>query len=451
MLNPAGSEQQRNAIIDAACAWGWDRASSANGETAETLLAAAPELAQTDFLLACIAGECDHVVRMLEHEPGLARRSLPPRGWEPLLYVAYCVLLRQPSGRTGRIIATAKHLLERGADPNCHYGNLAVKPDLFPALYAAIAISTNLALARLLLDAGADPNDGQSLYHAAERFDQDALELLFGYGLSGDSLSYCLFHKLDFGYEPGIRWFLDHGADPNTRHPRANESTLHWAIKRACDDGVVELLLSRGADPNARTRAGHTDWPKIFAWTPLDLAERLGRVNAAALLRRHGAQSTPPSGADLFLHACAGADRPTAQQYMQSQPDIVRELRIEDQTLIAHVAQQNEKAAVALMLELGFDPNVRGWMNRTPLDWAACYGDPALVRLLLAHGARHTDDPDDSKGPIHTALYSRWNPAGDYVGVLTELVAAGAKLPADLKPTGSAELDAAAARFRSGL
>jgi hypothetical protein len=44
--------------------------------------------------------------------------------------------------------------------------------------------------------------------------------------------------------------------------------------------------------------------------------------------------------------------------------------------------------------------------------------------------------------PLHQALHHRWNPAGDYLGVVRAFAAAGVKLPADLRPTGDAELDA---------
>ena len=45
----------------------------------------------------------------------------------------------------------------------------------------------SLALARLLLEAGANPNDGQALYNRMFEPDNDHLELLFEFGLgAGD-------------------------------------------------------------------------------------------------------------------------------------------------------------------------------------------------------------------------------------------------------------------------
>ena len=68
----------------------------------------------------------------------LARRKLPPRDWEPILYLAYSVLLARPGARATGGVAVARLLLESGADPNARYLSEAGKPDAFPALYASI-------------------------------------------------------------------------------------------------------------------------------------------------------------------------------------------------------------------------------------------------------------------------------------------------------------------------
>ncbi len=453
-LDLAGAEagKRLNALVDAMCAWGWDHASAAAAPLAEALLAPATRETQDDFLVACLAGEAEAVRRMLDADPDLARRALAPRGWSAILYVSYCVLLRQSGRRASAILEVAQLLLARGADPNSGYTseNRDAKANPpFTALYASIAVSKSLELARLLLEAGANPTDSQSMYHAAERWDIDALELLHVHGVSRDELSYCLFHKLDIRHEEGIRWFLDHGAKPDQRHPRCQENFLHWAIKRGCSTTVIEWLIVHGVDPNARTAAGLTAYPTIRATTPLDLAERLGRMEVAALLRRHGGESTPAANAtDEFVLACARADAPAARRMLDADPSLLSRLSEEDRALPAHIAQQNERAPVELMLALGFDPDVHGWLKFTPLHWAACRGNPLLIRALLARGARVQDIGQGVGTPLHTALHCRWQRGGDYAGAVTELVAGGLDLPDVLEPTGDAALDEAVARLR---
>lgn len=112
-----------------------------------------------------------------------------------------------------------------------------------------------LSLVRELLELGADPNypgNGfPSLFSALDSPQPDRHERL--------------------------KLLLDYGADIQQRG--VNDYTpLHQA---ACmDDAVaVEILLQRGADPNARTRIDECA-------TPLEEAEYLGRVQGAEALRR---------------------------------------------------------------------------------------------------------------------------------------------------------------------
>jgi ankyrin repeat protein len=53
-----------------------------------------------------------------------------------------------------------------------------------------------------------------------------------------------------------------------------NWTTLSWALKRG-HEGIVKLLLEKGADANAADRAG---------WTPLRWATQNGHVDVVKLL-----------------------------------------------------------------------------------------------------------------------------------------------------------------------
>jgi ankyrin repeat protein len=79
----------------------------------------------------------------------------------------------------------------------------------------------------------------------------------------------------------GVRWLIDHGADPNVRwgHWDADVTPLHLAVMQDHPD-VVRLLLDAGADPSIRDSQHDSDAP---GW-----AEFFGRVEIVQLLKRRG-------------------------------------------------------------------------------------------------------------------------------------------------------------------
>src|SRR5206468_8786799 len=88
-------------------------------------------------------------------------------------------------------LEVARLLLSRGADPNA--GFLLNGSYVFTALTGAFGRGEDnmneiphpewRALATLLLEAGADPNDSQTLYNRHFEENDDHLKLLFAYGL----------------------------------------------------------------------------------------------------------------------------------------------------------------------------------------------------------------------------------------------------------------------------
>jgi ankyrin repeat protein len=398
-----------------------------------------PGLALEDFVLSCVTGEIDAVKRRLHQDPGLATRELGPRAWQPLVYVAYSTLAKRRDARAERISQVGALLLEHGASPNSGYvAQLPGETRTFPVLFGCIHVSDNLALAKRLLDAGADPNDDESLYHAVERFSTDALDLLHGYGLKPEWVSYCMLHQIDRGFLPGVRWFLDHGADPNVKH-RQGLSALHWAIMRPGTGQIVELLLERGADTQAQTPSGRT---------PLDQAERRhGKVELVPALERHGGTRGARTPLDEIVVAAAYGDEARAKALFDANPGILSEQTHEDRSQVSAFAEAGNREGALILARLGFDLATPSWMGMTALHWAAARGNPQMLRELLVAGAPIVD-AEGFGTPLHTALYQRWSSFGyrpgesDYAGVVRALLDAEVEVPDDLRPSGDAELDA---------
>ena len=136
-----------------------------------------------------------------------------------------------------------RELLELGADPNRRF---ATDWGETTALYGAAGVLHDPELTRLLLLAGADPNDGESLYHSVEADDAECLRLLLEHGAETRG-SNALLHALDFDRLQPLRLLLEHGADPNDR------PYIAAAVHRGRGAEFVRLLAEYGADPD---RAG---------------------------------------------------------------------------------------------------------------------------------------------------------------------------------------------------
>lgn len=406
---------------------------------AERMLALQPGITRTDFHAALVFGEAEAVTRRLAADPALATRHGGPLGWEPILYVVHS---RWADKNSAGLVAVAQALLAHGADPNTTYAWHGDPKNKLSALWAAACHARHLALAQVLLEAGAKPDDGESVYHAAEHGDLPMLDLLAAHGAQADGgagaepwgntpLYFILGHYAGLAHDADVRrgaqWLLAHGADPNrVCYPtKSGETPLHVAA-RHWDASMIELLLAHGANVQARRADGRT---------ALTLALLNGRLSAAEALRQTGAveELTLP---EQFIAACMRGDRAEA-------------LRLRDpQVIAAHAPFFLEAGTDVLetMLAVGFDVATRGGLGETALHWACFTGNLAKARILIAHGA-----PLDLRDRTHGSTPLGWcdyasqhqpNPSADFTGVARALLEAGATPPTaeEVEQWGSDEI-----------
>ncbi|HYR28928.1 MAG TPA: ankyrin repeat domain-containing protein [Thermoanaerobaculia bacterium] len=86
-----------------------------------------------------------------------------------------------------------------------------------------------------------------------------------------------------FGHGPLARWLIEQGADVNAAAENPQKVAPVHAAAAVCDRETMQLLLARGADPNARQQADYT---------PLHGAASRGDVEMAKLLLAHGADAS---------------------------------------------------------------------------------------------------------------------------------------------------------------
>jgi len=334
----------------------------------EALLAEHDWLATANVYTIAATGELDAARDLLAGDPAAASRVGGPYRWEPLLYLTYA---RLPLSAGRSPLAVARLLLEHGADPNAGYLWEGLIPP-FTALTGALGGGgtipkhpQELALARLLLEAGADPNDGQALYNQGwgESAGEEWLELLFEFGLG----------RGDGG--PWRRRFGERQDSPQ----KMLEDLLIAAAKHGLTDRV-RRLLDRGVDP----RGERIEHPIYRGRSPVQEAALNGHMDIVAMLVDAGAVWEHDQVDELIATAMSG-DRDAVQRLLATDAGL-RERAIErcpDQ--LVRAAEQDSYDAVALLIELGFDVNARP--RTAPLHEAAMRGNLRVIRVLLEHGA----------------------------------------------------------------
>jgi hypothetical protein len=359
---------------------------------AEALLAADPEIAGDPWAALVLDRGWDGD----PHAPG------GPRGWAPLSYAAHSVFA--PAGSVFALLAA-------GADPDVTFSN---EYGAMSALYGAAGVVHDPEMTRLLLDAGANPDDGESVYHATEAPDPACLRLLLDHGAAVDGTN-AIAHALDDERLEHLRLLL--------AAPRADDlgAVVAHAVRRGCGPETIRLLAEHGADVD---RPGGETWRgDVRLRTPYQHAALRGSDAVMAALAELGAD-TSVDPADRAVAAVARGERPAAP--LPEAPDV----DAQEVLILAALGGRHE-----LVVEL-LGPDFRGVVGGSPvlplLGHAAWVGDPALIGFLLERGADPVARADaEWDTPLAVAaLGSRGHalPGRDYVAVAERLLAAGGKL-----------------------
>ena len=252
-----------------------------------------PEIARESLYTAVVCGAIEEVERILRDQPRMAnaRREatgrdrsgggssydflgdLGSKNWEPLLYLCFT---RLPLAKANEnAVAIARLLLEHGADPNAFF---MAGDSRYTPLTGAIgegeegrpAHPRRDELARLLLERGAEPYDGQVIYNI--HFQGKVLwwlKLMHEFSVkAGRQADWDdpEWHMLDQGgYGSGARWHLrtavekndielagwclEHGANPNAapeRDQRFPQHSLYESAVRRGHKAIAELLARTG-------------------------------------------------------------------------------------------------------------------------------------------------------------------------------------------------------------
>ena len=264
-------------------------------ESAKLLLAAKADVNQTTEygwtpLLTAVNNRNYQLARLLLENganPNLANKG----GWTPL-YLA--TDNRNIEGGDYPVpkadldhLALIKLLLEKGADPNARVKDNTLTRTIFTmqwfyengaTAFIRASQSSDTALMKLLLDYKADPK-------AVTAQGDNALTASAGIGWV-DGVTYERSAKENL---EAVRMLLDLGLDPNSANQEGRTPLMGAALKGRPD--VIQLLVDRGAKLETRDRGSrdtHIPGATIagLTWEALDYAEGLVRVGVQSAVER---------------------------------------------------------------------------------------------------------------------------------------------------------------------
>lgn len=201
------------------------------------------------------------------------------------------------------------------------------------------------------------------------------------------------------GFGDVVELLLEKGADPNAM--KAGFAPLHEAIMRR-DEKMVAALLDHGANPNlplltwTPTRRSSDDWnfaPELVGATPFWLAARFTEPRVMAMLLKRGADPRFVHHGDRMVEGRGEA----FQHRTDVTTAVMAALGMGGGKAWVPLAVKDRQAAaletVKLAVELGVDVNAANTDGRTALDAAETLKYESVVAFLKEHGARASGKP----------------------------------------------------------
>lgn len=340
----------------------------------DAMLSADPDLPLGNIGLACCFYLRDEVERLLKDDAEAATRKAPMA--PPLTILAQSKAIHLYPGREADMLAIADTLLRYGADVNAAVPAYEGNDHMLSTLYFAVGHADNMPLAKWLLEHGADPNDGESLYHATELGHHEGLRLLLAHGADPRGTN-ALLRAMDFHDTEAVKMLMEAGADVdefNGEHVGGERPwvvpSLHQAARRMAPADLAELLLDAGASAT-----------RVFEGvTPYSMARVYGNAGLAKLLEERGAATSLNREETLLARAAEGRESPGEYIDPEKLPEAYRSLI----RSILHLPSKDMIGHLKRLVELGIPYDMPDPEGLTPVQIAGWEGLPEIMAYLLS-------------------------------------------------------------------
>lgn len=415
------------------------------------MLASHPELSGASIFTAAVSGNVEETRNWLARDPSLATMRGGPHDWDALTWCCFSRLLRDEREHRDAFVTVARMLLDAGASAATGFldHSHGQTPQHESVLYGAAGVAFCAPLTALLLSRGADPNDDEVPYHAAEWYAHDVIEALLAspQPLSRDSLATLLLRKADWHDLTGVERLLAHGVNPNHRG-RWPFTPFQQALRRDNDLPIVEALLDAGGDPLLADAAP----------SALEIAAWHGRLDVLQLFSERGVPLAD-DGLTAVAVDCTFGDSIGARARLMASSDVRDEFLRRLPEFMCRCAANGNTAALGALLQFAPSPDVPweegdGYWEIAPrstaLHAAAWRAQHSAVRLLIEAGADVNARDANARTPLQRAVdactVSWWSDRRSPASV-EALLEAGASPHDVVTPCGYDEADRLLARY----
>jgi ankyrin repeat protein len=192
-----------------------------------------------------------------------------------------------------------------------------------------------------------------------------------------------LIHAIETGSPDIVEALLDAHADISVKGPYG------WSVLQTAFDNqsasIANLLVQHGADANGPLTDGIAPLCKAYSLLPMSFSEPPMPFSVTTI---------PDPEIHTLIQTLLdhGADPNTADT--RYRPPVA---------LVLDVMQSQDFDIAKLLVERGARLDCRDHVGKTPLHWAAYYGNGDMIRLLLARGASLDAQDDLGRTPLRMA------------------------------------------------